>query len=92
LQLDNPGRSSLGVASQVELRIGDQTVATVPVEPTDAPVRKVHLSAAQLGSADMVEIRLVADKTFVPALDPAAKSTDTRDLGVRVFHAFVQPS
>jgi hypothetical protein len=92
LQLDNPGRSSLGVASQVELRIGDQTVATVPVEPTDAPVRKVPLSAAQLGSADMVEIRLVADKTFVPALDPAAKSTDTRDLGVRVFHAFVQPS
>ncbi len=92
LQLDNPGRSSLGVASHVELQIGDQTIATVPVEPTDAPVRKVPLSAAQLGSADMVEIRLVADKTFVPALDPAAKSADTRDLGVRVFHAFVQPS
>jgi hypothetical protein len=92
LQLDNPGRSSLGVASRVELRIGDQTVATVPVDPTEAPVRKVPLSAAQLGSGDMVELRLVADKTFVPALDPAAKSTDTRDLGVRVFHAFVQPS
>jgi hypothetical protein len=92
LQLDNPGRSSVGVATQVELRIGDQTIATVPVLPTDAPVRKFPLTAAQLGTGDMVEIRLVADKTFVPALDPAAKSNDTRDLGVRVFHAFVQPA
>ena len=35
--------------------------------------------------------RFVADRTFVPALEPGAKSSDTRELGVRVFHAFVQP-
>ena len=40
----------------------------------------------------MVEVRLVANRTFVPALEPGAKSNDTRELGVRVFHAFVQPS
>ena len=38
----------------------------------------------------MVEMRFVVDKTFVPALDPAMKSGDTRELGARVFHAFVQ--
>jgi hypothetical protein len=56
----------------------------------EAPVRKYPISAAQLGTGDMAEIRLIADKTFVPALEPGAKSTDPRELGVRVFHAFVQ--
>jgi hypothetical protein len=40
----------------------------------------------------MVEVRLVANRTFVPALEAGTKSSDTRELGVRVFHAFVQPS
>ena len=38
----------------------------------------------------MVEVKLIADRTFVPALEPASKSSDTRELGVRLFHAFVQ--
>lgn len=91
LQLDNPGNAP-GAATQVEIRIGDQVIATVPVVPNDALVRKIPLTTAQLGSGDMVEVRLVADKTFVPALEPGAKSNDTRELGIRVFHAFVQPS
>ena len=91
LQLDNPSTSP-GTAKQVELRIGDQVIATVPVLSTDAPVRKIPLMAAQLGSGDMVEVRLVADRSFVPSLEPGSKSGDTRDLGVRVFHAFVQPA
>ena len=90
LQLDNPGQSATA-ATHVEVRIGDHTIATVPVVPNDAPVRKLPLTGAQLGSGDMVEVRLAADRTFVPALEPGAKSNDTRELGVRVFHAFVQP-
>jgi hypothetical protein len=90
LQMDNPSKAP-GGASEVEIRVGDQSVATVPVNADEAPVRKFALSAAQLGSGDMVEVRLVANRTFVPALEPATKSSDTRELGVRVFHAFVQP-
>lgn len=90
LQVDNPSRAA-GAARQLEVRTGDQTVSTFPVSPDEAPVRKIALTAAQLGSGDMAEIRLVADRTFVPALEPGAKSNDTRELGVRVFHAFVQP-
>ncbi len=90
LQMDNPARAA-GAASEVEIRVGDQSLGIVPVMADDAPVRRFALSAAQLGSADMVEVRLVANRTFVPALEPATKSNDTRELGVRVFHAFVQP-
>ncbi len=90
LQMDNPSRAA-GAASEVEVRIGDQSLGTVSVSPDDAPVRKFPLSTAQLGALDMVEVRLVANRTFVPALEPGSKSGDTRELGVRVFHAFLQP-
>jgi hypothetical protein len=91
IQMDNPSGSA-GAASEVELRLGDQSIATVPVAADDAPVRKFQLTAAQMGSGDMVEVRLVANRTIVPALEAGSKSTDTRELGVRVFHAFVQPT
>ena len=90
LQMDNPARAA-GAATEVELRVGDQSLGTVPVSPEDSQVRKVALTAAQMGTGDMVEVRLVANRTFVPALEPGSKSNDTRELGVRVFHAFVQP-
>jgi hypothetical protein len=91
LQMDNPARAA-GAATEVELRVGDQSLGTVPVGPEDTQVRKFPLTAAQMGTGDMVEIRLVANRTFVPALEPGTKSNDTRELGVRVFHAFVQPA
>jgi hypothetical protein len=65
-------------------------IQTIPLVP-DAPVHKIALPAGLLGAGDMVEIRLVADQTFVPALEPGASSNDPRELGARVFHAFVQP-
>lgn len=90
LQVDNPATVA-GAASEVDVRLGEQSLAVVPVSATEAPVRKITLTAEQLGTTDLVEITLVANRTFVPALEPAAKSSDTRELGVRVFHAFVQP-
>ena len=91
LQMDNPAQSA-GAASEVDIRLGGQSLTVVPVGPGDAPVRKITLSAAQLGTADMVELTLIANRTFVPALEPSSKSSDTRELGVRVFHAFIQPN
>jgi hypothetical protein len=90
VQLDNPSGAA-AAASEVELRIGDQPLGTLPVSADEAPVRKFALTAAQMGDGDLVEIRLIANRTFVPALDPNLKSGDTRELGVRVFHAFIQP-
>ena len=90
VQMDNPSRLP-SAASEVELKLGDLVLGTVPVSADDSPVQKFPLSAAQLGSGDMVEIRLIANRTFVPALETSIKSGDARELGVRVFHAFIQP-
>lgn len=88
-QADNPAKAATA-ATKVELRLGDQVLATVPLGATGA-VQKIPLSAAAMGSGDMVELRLVVDQTFVPALEPGSQSNDPRELGARVFHAFVQP-
>ena len=88
-QADNPGKAATA-ATQVEIRLGDQVLETVKLV-ADGPVHKVALPAAALGAGDMVELRLVVDQTFVPALEPGAASNDPRELGARVFHAFVQP-
>jgi hypothetical protein len=91
LQIDNPAQAP-GAATEVDVRLGEQSLATIPVNATEAPVRKINVTAAQMGDADLVEVKLIANRTFVPALEPSAKSSDTRELGVRVFHAFVLPN
>ncbi|MDP2054270.1 MAG: hypothetical protein Q8L75_11585, partial [Acidobacteriota bacterium] len=93
LQVDNPATgpaTGQSGAQQLTITIGDQVVTTVPLSASEAPVRSYAVTAAQLGQGDMVEMKFQADKTFVPALDPAMKSGDPRELGVRVFHAFIQ--
>ncbi len=90
LDVDNPATGG-NAAQQLDVMIADQRLGTVPIQKgAPAVVRKIPVSAAQLGTADMVELRLIADKTFVPALEAGGSSGDSRELGVRVFHAFVQ--
>lgn len=91
MQVDNPVGQT-GGARQLDVRLGEQVLATLPVSATESPVHKIPLTAAMLGAGDMVELSLVPDRTFVPALEPGVKSGDTRELGVRVFHAYVLPS
>jgi hypothetical protein len=90
LDLDNPG----GVwheTQNVQLNIGSQPVAQFALTPGQQVLRKIPLPAAQMGGGDNVELHIGVDKTFVPALVPGSNSKDPRELGVRVFHAFVQP-
>ena len=89
VQADNPA-SGANAAQQMEVRIGDQVLGVAPLSSGPAVVRKIPISADQFGTADMVELRFVVDKTFVPALEPGGSTGDTRELGARVFHAFVQ--
>ena len=89
LQADNPATGP-NAAQQLTISVGDQVLATVPLTASEAPVRTYAITAAQLGQGDMVEMKFAADKTFVPALDASMKSGDPRELGVRVFHAFIQ--
>jgi hypothetical protein len=75
----------------VVAQIGDQVIATIPLSTaTGAQVLKFPVSAAQLGTGDMVEMKFIVDKTFVPALDASMKNSDPRELGARFFHVFIQ--
>lgn len=90
LELDQPNKV-FSVAQHVEIRLGDAVVDDFDLEPGAVMVRKIALSPEKLGEGQTVELSVVPDKTFVPARLAALQSTDTRQLGVRVFRAFVQP-
>jgi hypothetical protein len=90
LDLDSPISRLVG-GQQVRVLVGGQTVDDFSLGPDQQLLRKVKIQAAQLGDAEMAEIRISTDKSIVPALTPEAASKDPRELGVRVFHAFVDP-
>jgi len=89
LQADNPA-SGPNAAQNVTVQIGDQVLQTFPLSAKNAPVLKFPVTAAQLGTGDMVEMKFTADKTFVPALDQSLNNSDPRELGARFFHVFIQ--
>ena len=72
------------------MSVGDQVIDTFKVADREPVMRKVSIPAAQLGAGDMVEMKIDTGQSFVPAQTPVAKSGDQRELGVRVFHAFVE--
>ena len=50
--------------------------------------RRIPLPPALLGAGDTLEIQIAVDRTFVPAT-LTARGRDERELGIRVYHAFV---
>ena len=88
--VDNPG-SAFTQPQQVTLSINGQKVDEFTVQPKVEQLKRIPLKAAQLGTDDMVELQISVDKTYVPALIQGINSKDPRELGVRVFHAFVDP-
>jgi hypothetical protein len=71
---------------QVTVRIGDQVVGTFTADSRDAALVTMAISASQLGAGDVTELVFDVDRTFQPG------SGDSRELGIRVFHAFVEPT
>jgi hypothetical protein len=70
---------------QVTLRIGDQVVSQFTADTKTPTLRTFPLTAAQLGTSDTVDLVIDVDRTFKPG------GTDPRELGIRVFHAYVEP-
>jgi hypothetical protein len=70
---------------QVVLKIGDQTIASFAATAKERALLTFPVTAAQFGTGDMSELVLGVDKTFKPG------NADPRELGIRVFHAFVEP-
>lgn len=92
LYLDYDARADLfpGQPQTVTVYAGDQPVATFAADSTAQTLRRIPISAAQLGGGEMTDVKIEVDKTFVPATLPNGGS-DHRELGIRVFHVFVEP-
>jgi hypothetical protein len=91
LDVDNPG-NPFNEPQQVHVSLNDKPVQDFSLSPgANRVLKRIPLTAAQLGGEDTAEITISVDKTFVPALMPGSNSKDPRELGVRVFHAFVDP-
>jgi hypothetical protein len=90
LDLDEPV-DAFTEPQKIEIRLGDAVVDNFSLQAGRRELRRISLTAAQLGSEETVDVVVAVDKTFVPASVPQLKSLDPRELGVRVFHAFVEP-
>ena len=88
--VDNPG-SVFHESQHVQVGLSNNIVDEFTLDAGQSRLRKIPLSATRLGSGEMAELHITVDKTFVPALLNAAASKDPRELGVRVFHAYIDP-
>lgn len=70
---------------QVTISIGGQTIGSFAADARDPKLYTFPVTAAQLGAGEMAELVIEVDRTFSPG------GGDTRELGLRVFHAFIDP-
>lgn len=76
---------------QVTVKIGDQVIDAFAITSRGEVLRKTSVAATQFGGGDTVDMTISVAPSFVPAQVPSANSKDPRELGIRVFHAFVEP-
>jgi hypothetical protein len=92
LDVDNPG-GVFNEQQKVTVTLGGTQLDQFDVVPGAKPVlRRIPIKASQMGGAEMAEIQITVDKTFVPMQISGGASKDPRELGIRVFHAFIQPA
>ncbi len=65
----------------------DELIAAFPVDASEAVQQRFRVTAAQMGTGDLAELRFEVDKTFVPAEQGGGQ--DTRILGVRIYNVYV---
>lgn len=88
--LESDGQPDFFTTPQVvSVIVNGETVHQFKVDRKEPVLRRLPITAAQLGTGDIVEIRLEADQSFVPARTPNA-GPDTRELGIRVYQTFVE--
>jgi hypothetical protein len=88
--VDSPDKKLHG-PQQVQILLGGQVVEEFTVSPDERVLHKIALPANLMGEAELTELEIAVDTTFVPATITAGSSKDPRELGVRVFHAYVDP-
>ncbi|PYR89986.1 MAG: hypothetical protein DMF84_22375 [Acidobacteria bacterium] len=86
LYLEYDARTDLfNPPQRVTLKIGDQPFAQFAADAKGPTLKTFPLTATQLGTGDMVNLSIDIDRAFAPG------GGDPRELGIRVFHAYVEP-
>jgi hypothetical protein len=70
---------------QITISSAGQPVAKFAAESKEKKLLTFPIAAAQFGQDEMAQLVLEVDRTFKPG------GNDTRELGIRVFHKFVEP-
>jgi hypothetical protein len=70
---------------QLTIKVNGQPVTTMPADSKFPTLKSVPVTAAQLGTGDMVDLVFELDRTFQPG------GNDPRELGIRVFHTYIEP-
>jgi hypothetical protein len=90
LQVDNPG-GVFNEKQKVTVTLGGAVLDEFELTPQMPLLRRISIKADQMGAAEMAELQITVDKTFVPMQISGGASKDPRELGIRVFHAFILP-
>src|SRR5262245_1339292 len=80
---DSPGRELHG-PQQVQIVLGGQTVEQFSMAPDVRELRKIKLPGNLMGEADLAELQIAVDPTFVPMTVTAGASKDPRELGIQI--------
>ena len=88
LELDQPVP---GVASpqQIEIKAGGAVLDSFTLENQQPVIRRIAVPQEAMGAADTVDVEITPRESFVPASIPSLKNNDRRELGVRVFNAYL---
>jgi hypothetical protein len=88
--LDYGGQQKVMTETQTAtVMVGNQVVDTFQVGPVGG-VRRIPLTVTQLGTEDQVFLKISVDRTFVPAILSSGALPDRRELGLCVFHAYIE--
>ncbi len=90
LDLDSPTKALHG-DQQVQVVMGGTVLESFVLAPDERVLRKIKVPSAAMGTSELAELQIGVDKSFVPVVVSGGSSKDPRELGVRVFHAFVDP-
>jgi hypothetical protein len=89
LQVNQPV-TALPASQAVEVAGPTGVLTTFQVTPGSTELVRIPLLPDQLGTAETVDLTLGVGSTFVPAATAQLKSSDTRELGIRLLNAFVR--
>jgi len=91
LYIESSGRPDAfkGTPQTVSIVVNGQPVGSFVADSTDGVLRRIAIPAAALGSAEIAELRIEVDRTFMPSA-LGGGGQDERELGIRVYHLFLE--